>query len=125
MRRSSDSAQTEPLAALVAVLAVVAAVGTYATVYGRALPGQATAQPTATLDHVADEITAGGVARPAKLANLERSAGLSLNVTLRAATRAWSVGPRPPRDAPAAARPLPVRTGGRVAFGRLRVVVWT
>lgn len=125
MSRSSARGQTEPLAALVALLAVVAAVGAYATVYERTLPDPTAPTPDPTLGRVAHTLTAGGVVHPSRLARTDAPHGASLRVELRAANHTWRRGPTPPADAPAAARPVPVRVDGRVVLGRLRVVVWS
>lgn len=125
MSRSSGRAQTEPLAALIALLAVVAAVGAYATLYDHTLPDPSRPAPTPSLERVTDTLTNGGVANPGRLTEAETPAGVALNVTLRAANETWTRGPETPPQAPVAARALAVRVGGQVVPGRLRVVVWS
>lgn len=130
MSRSLARGQVEPIAALVCLLAVCAAVSTYAT----ALAGSGyetdrdVAEPT--LDRVVDRLAAGGVAVPERTARAQRAGptGYRLNVTVAAAGERWHAGPTPPDrqgDTDTAARPIGVRLApGRVRPGRVRVEVW-
>lgn len=127
--RSLARGQTEPLAALVAVLALVAGVALYSGAYTAALPAtddRDLAEPT--LRRVTERVATGPVVDPARL-NATAGAGPSghrLHVTLRTTQRNWSVGPEPPRDADRAARPVSVRRPDGTALpGRLVVEVWT
>lgn len=128
-RWSGRRGQVEPLAALVAVLAVGAALALYADVLLAAEPsptGPGTAD--ATLQRVATTVSDGAVALPARVPRAVDAgpAGRPVNVTLSAGDRTWTVGPTPPPDASNASRPASVRLRpGRVQPGRLRVVVWT
>lgn len=128
-RWSGRRGQVEPLAALVAVLAVGAALALYADVLlatepSRTDPGVA----DATLQQVAAAVGDGAVALPGRVPRAVDAGpvGRSVNVTLSANGRTWMAGPAPPPEAPNASRPASVRLRpGRVEPGRLRVVVWT
>ncbi|WP_459192668.1 DUF7285 family protein [Halosimplex sp. J119] len=130
MRRSSGSrGQTEPVAALVAVVVVALALALYAGAFESSLPDPVDrnhAQPAA--DRVERAVTAGGVARPDRLADaLDRvPAGYRANATLTVDNRVERAGPAFPESADEASRRISVRVGeGRVAPGRLEVRVWT
>ena len=115
MRRSSDRAGTEPLAALVAVAVVCSALSLYAGL----LPGSPST----------DE-------RGAAASRLDRALQWQgrwkgkwrTNVSVESGTATWQRGPTPPADAGSvatASRRVSVRGPlGRVRPGRLRVVVW-
>ncbi|MEF8856259.1 MAG: hypothetical protein V5A16_02420 [Haloplanus sp.] len=123
----------EPTAALVVLLAVCAAVSTYATVIGGG--GYETERDVAapTLDRVVDRLAVGGVAEPTRRQRAQRTAptGYRLNVTLAAAGRRWHAGPKRPDPGmddttDTAVRALGVQLApGRVRPGRVRVVVWS
>jgi len=127
-RSSARRGQTEPLAALAAVLVLGLALGTYADALAAAEPTQSEpATAEATLQRATDAVTADGAALPGRLGDASAVApdGYRLNVTLAADDRRWSAGPTPPAGAPDADRRTPVRTGRwSVSPGRLRVVVW-
>lgn len=128
-RSSTRRGQTEPLAALAAVLALVAGLVLYSGAYAGALPGTGDrdlAEPT--LRRVAERVGAGPVVVPARLETAMDAgpAGHHLNVTLRAGNRTWSAGPVAPPGAERAARPVSVRTGNATREpGRLAVEVWS
>jgi|GEM_PF-686384 len=132
MSRSSARAQVEPLAALVVLLAICAAVTTYATALDGAKYESERELATPSLDRVVDRLATGGVVDPERR---EREpvrhagpAGHRLNVTIAAAGRRWHAGPAPPgrgSNTDAAARSIGVRLApGRVRPGHVRVEVW-
>jgi hypothetical protein len=128
-RWSARRGQTEPLAALAAVLVLGLALGLYADVLAAVEPPQSRS-PTAgaSLQRVHDAVTDDGVAVPGRLDHATGVAppGHDLNATLSAAGNTWTVGPVPPQDAPSASRQTPVRVDRwTAAAGHLRVVVWT
>lgn len=134
-RSSARRGQAEPLAALVAVVAVGAGVSLYAGALADARiagagPGS---DPDATAGTAADRalerVAPVGVARPGRMADLPSVApsGYRLNATLTCGTERWTVGPPAPPSATARAdRPTSVRTApGRIRPGTLRVVIWS
>jgi hypothetical protein len=131
MSRSSGRGQVEPTAALVVVLAVCAAVSTYATALGGA--GYETERDVAapTLDRVVDRLAVGGVAEPRRRERARRAGpmGYRLNITLATAGQRWYAGPTPPdhrADRDTTARAIGIRLApGRVRPGRVRVEVWS
>ena len=131
MSRSSAKGQVEPIAALVCLLAVCAAVSTYATVLGGA--GYETERDVAppTLGRVVDRLAVGGVLVPDRRERARAAGprGYRLNVTVAAAGKRWHAGPTPPgqrADTDTAARTIGVRLApGRVRPGRVHVEVWT
>ncbi|MDS0257924.1 hypothetical protein NDI56_00715 [Haloarcula sp. S1CR25-12] len=128
MSRSSDRAATEPLAALVAVIAVSTGVALYAgaldDTLSRATGDRDVATPTA--DAVERRLTAAGLVDPARVDDSLTAvpSGYEGNVTLRAENR-WSAGPTPPARADTDSRTVSVALGpATVRRGRLRVAVW-
>ena len=143
-RRETDTpafgprAQTEPFAALAAVVVVALALSVWAGAFEGALPepvDRDLAEPTA--DRVERALTEAGVVRPDRLVRsgtagaasrpVNRSApeGYRLNVTLvRDGTRR-SVGPATPETADTAVRRVSIGSPGSVSPGRLEVRVWT
>lgn len=130
MRRwSAREGQTEPLAALVAVVVVAVALSLYATAFDASLPTapDRNAAQQAT-DRVERSITVGGVVRPSLLPSATASGpdGYRLNATLLVRDTTQRVGPPHPPTADSAGRRVSVRLGaGRVSPGRLEVRVWT
>jgi hypothetical protein len=122
-------AQVEPLAALAAVFAVCVGLALYAGVLSSVTPETSRDLASPTLDRVHDRLSTGGVAVPERLdaAQLAGPDGYDLNVSLTADDRRWTVGPEPPgTTADTASRSAGIRFApGRVAPGRLRVVVWS
>lgn len=126
-RSSARRGQTEPLAALAAVLAVAIGV----SVYAGALPNtgehpRRTAETTLT--RVYEEASHAGVVSPDRFqaASLAGPAGYDVNATLSLTDVEVSRGPVPPADAANASRPVSVRVDdGSVRSGRLSVEVWT
>ncbi|QLH77533.1 hypothetical protein HZS55_09590 [Halosimplex rubrum] len=130
MRRSSGrEAQTEPLAAVVAVVVVALALALYAGAFETNLPGPVERNHAeAAADRVERALTVGGVARPDRLAAaLDRGPdGYRVNATLAVGNRTERAGPTAPGTADTARRRVSVDTGpGRVEPGRLEVRVWT
>lgn len=125
MSRSWGRGQVEPLAALVAVIAVCTAVALHAGVLDDRVAALAGDRPPVdrTLDRVHDRLWNGTAADPGRLA-IPAVEG-RVNVSLATDHRRWTAGPAPPPDAPRAARRTAVqRRPGVVAPARLRVVVW-
>lgn len=129
MRRSSARrAQIEPFAALAAVVVIALALGLYAATFEESLPeplDRNVAEPTA--DRVERALTAGGVVRPGRLANVSAVGpdGYQVNVTLGPGPDRASVGPTPPDAADDASRRVSVlRAPGTVDPARLEVAVW-
>lgn len=129
MRRSSvDRGQTEPFAALVAVVALGLALSLYAGVLS------SVRQPAGT-DDVADR-TLDAVHRAASDAAVVNASRLDaargtgpprrqVNATLRTEDRRWASGPEPAGDVARAGTYVPVSLGrGRISRGRLTVRVW-
>lgn len=129
MSCSSDKGQTEPVAALFAVLVVGAGLALYADVLDETLDAESerdVASPT--LERVESHLTSGGVVDPARMASIDRvtPAGYEANVTLVTEGRRWSTGPTPVNDTRAASRTVSVRSGAAsIEAGRLRVVIWS
>jgi len=130
-RSSARRGQVEPLAALVAVVAVVAGVSLYAGALADAHPDRPSSAPTVetAADRAVEAIAPAGVARPRRMSELPSVApeGYRLNATLAAGDARWTVGPPvTKRTASGTIRPTSVRLApGRIRPGRLRVVIWT
>ena len=131
--RGRARGQFEPVAALVAVLVVVAALVAYVGALDDALARHRPDRELATraLDVVGDHLRRNGAARPSRLSTVERvaPAGRRLNVTLAATGRQRHAGPPvPDPTAPAvdrARRRIAVRVApGRIRTGWLEVTVW-
>lgn len=127
-RSSACRGQVEPLAALVAVVAVGIGLSVYTGALGAALPANqdGTARPTA--ERVERAVTVDGVVDPDRLAagRAVVPADHEANVTLTAGTQEWHVGPRPPATARTSRLRVSVRTDPGVNRpGRLTVRVWT
>lgn len=130
MRRwSGREAQTEPLAAVVAVVVVALALALYAGAFEANLPSPVDRGHAGTAaDRVERALTVGGVARPERLGEaLDRGPdGYRINATLVVGDRTIRAGPTAPATADTARRRVSVRTEpGRVRPGRLEVRVWT
>jgi len=125
--RSSDRAAVEPVAALVALLAVGVGLATYAVVLADARPDHERDLAEPTLERVHEAVVVAGVADPDRLDAARRRApdGYRVAVVLETGDREWRSGARPPPTADAAARRVSVRVNdGDVRPGRLRVTVW-
>lgn len=128
MQHWSGRAQTEPLAALVAVLAVTAGVTIYAGTLDRAVsPASDRQVAETTLQRLAVTIESAGVVEPGRLTATGDAVpdDWHANVTLRADGSQWARGPAPPNDSDGAIRRTSVRVSPmEIRPGRLRVAVW-
>lgn len=137
-QRVGPRGQTEPFAALVAVVVVALALSVWAGAFEGSLPepvDRDLAEPTA--DRVERALTVGGIARPNRLTRdgstgtasrfVNRSApeGYRLNVTVVGDGGRQSVGPAAPSTAETATRRISVGRPGSVSPARLEVRVWT
>lgn len=128
-----DRAAVEPLAALVAVLAVGAALGLYVTALDDATPSPEPDERTAdaVLDGIENDVTVGGVVRPNELSGLEGRTPATVEVETE--RRRWRVavgrtdpatGRIDPRSEPVAERPVTVAVEpGENVRGTLRVAL--
>lgn len=132
MRRSSDSGQTEPLAALVALAAVCLGVALYAGVLDAAARESPQTREIAetTLDHVHRAVATAGVVDVTGIASATATgvgapAGWQVNATVRSASFEWQYGSAPPPHADQTRRRIAVDHGnGTIRSGVLRVAVW-
>lgn len=87
-----DRAAVEPLAALVAVLAVGAALGLYVTALDDAAPSMESDEyaADAVLDRVERDVAGGGIVRPNELSRLEGKTPATVEVVTD--RRRWRVG---------------------------------
>jgi hypothetical protein len=129
MASSSDRGQTEPIAALVAVLALGMGLSLYVGVLDStltSLTGDADVAPIAA-DALVAEASPFGVVHPplGATAAAARPNGYALNGTLRTEPRTWREGPPRAAGADCATRTVSVRTApGTVRPGTLEVCVW-
>jgi hypothetical protein len=129
MPSSSDKGQTEPLAALVAVLALGIGLSLYVGVLGSTIPfltSDADVAPIAA-DALVAEASPFGVVHPplGAAAAAARPNGHALNGTLRTESKVWREGPRRAEIADCVTRTVSVRTApGTVRPGTLEVCVW-
>jgi hypothetical protein len=121
--------QVEPLAALVAVFAVGAALTTYAGLVDATLPTPDRNLAEPTVERAERAISEHGVVEQTTLSDGLHAGpdGYRANLTLTVAEQEWHVGPTPP-DADAADRSdvrVSVRVApGKIRPGRLRAEVW-
>ncbi|KDS90612.1 hypothetical protein FK85_12225 [Halorubrum saccharovorum] len=131
---SENRAAVEPIAALVAVLAVGAALGLYVVALDDAAPERERPTAEATLDRVEPTVTTGGVVNPERLRGVDEFR-YAATVEIEADGETWTVrsGDEAPsvetaRDSDAIAvseRPVTVGVGpGRNVRGTLRAVVY-
>ena len=125
----SSKAQTEPLAALVAVFALGVGLSLYAGVLNATLPALVTEREMAP--HAADRILAEAssfeAVRPplAEATEAARPTGYRLNASLRTDADGWTAGPPRPETPECVDRRVAVRVApGRVRPGRLEVCTW-
>lgn len=128
MSRSSVRAGTEPLPALIAVMAVSTGVALYAGVLDDTMVATIGERDLAgpTADAVERRLTNAGIVDPGAVSGSLAAVpnGYNGNVTLRAEQQ-WSVGPTPPSDADTDRRSVSVALGpATVRRGVLRVSVW-
>ena len=132
---AADRGAVEPIAALVAVLAVGAALGLYVGALDAAASGTTGGQhdATAVLDRIERDVTVGGVVRPDRLGSIGGTRA-EATVELRAGGETWRTrtgsdavtdgGGSDPQSLPSAESAVTVRVGpGENLSGRLRVVV--
>lgn len=122
-----DRAQTEPIAALVAVLAIAIGLALYAGVAADQSPSREEPDAEATMQHVAAEILEDGVFGGSDDVDPEQfeRPGESVRFELvRRNGRVRTMGPRPPDDADSATRPVTVEDGVGRYPTRLTVYVW-
>lgn len=131
--RGDDRAAVEPLAALVAVLAVGAALGLYVTAIDDAAPSPEPDERAAdaALERIEDDVTVGGVVRPNELSGLEGRTPATVEVVTE--RRRWRVavattdpaaGRIDPRSERVAERSVTVAVApGENVRGTLRVAV--
>lgn len=127
-RWSTRRGQTEPLAAIAAVLAVGAGIALYAATVDATLTGDGARDATPTLRRVWRAVAETGVVPPTDLSRGLDVApgGLEIRITLTADGERWTAGPDAPPDAATSSRTASVRVGpGSVRVGRLRVEVWS
>ncbi|EMA61154.1 DUF7285 family protein [Halorubrum lipolyticum] len=131
---SEGRAAVEPIAALIAVLAVGAALGLYVVALDDAAPDRERPTAEATLDRVEPAVTTGGVVEPERLRGIGEFR-YAATVAIEANGETWTVrsGDEAPvaedgrhTDAVAVAeRKVTVRVGvGRNVRGTLRAVVY-
>ena len=128
MSRSWGRAQTEPLAALVAVAAVGLGLSLYVGVLDAELPGSPDRQlADSAIERVESAMAPSAVALPSRTdeGRAAGPTGYRTNVTLTADGRRWSSGPSAPVSADAASVRIGVRLGpAQIRTGTLRVWVW-
>lgn len=122
MFSSAGRGQVEPLPALVAVSAFVAALGLYAGAIPT-VPNADRPVEGLTLSRTVEDATVGGVLDPARL-DPEPPSGYRLAIVVRANGRTWRRGPTPPADAASATTTVLVATDAGESVGRIRVWVW-
>jgi len=120
---SAGRAQIEPLPALVAVSAFVAALGFYAVAF-HGVPADTDRNVEGlALAHVVASASTGGVLVPDAI-DPEPPHGYEMATVVRADGGVWRTGPRPPDGAPSATTTALVRTDSGEQVGRVRVWVW-
>lgn len=127
MRHFLDRGQVEPLAALVAVLAVSAGFVVYTDTLEDTIPPEQSREiGETTLQRVLDRVESTGVVDPALADGLTAvPTGWRGNLTLRADGSRWSRGPTPPEGAHRATQRVSVRLApAEIRPGQLRVAVW-
>lgn len=117
--RAGNRAAVEPLAALVAVLAVGAALGLYTVALDDAAPDRERPTAEATLDRVEPRVTAGGIVDPEALREVDALRSPTV-IELTADGETWRV--ESGDDAPADSS---VRESGSVAVAERTVTVRT
>lgn len=130
---AGDRAAVEPLAALVAVLVVGAALGLYTVALDEAAPDRERPIAEATLDRVEPAVTVGGIVKPERLTGVEKFRSAT-TVELAADGKTWRIesgdnapekpSGRSPASVAIAERTVTVRVApGRNVQGTLRAVV--
>jgi hypothetical protein len=119
----------EPVAAVVAVLALCLALAAYGAVSAGVLPDTAKSAPVdQVLDDAVDAATTPGsvVVSPTRLTGTVAPTGYEASLRLAAGEHSWRAGASDsPPEAASASRQVPVRVDpGQVRPGRLTVAVW-
>lgn len=125
--RPGRRGQTEPIAALVAVLAIGIGIGLYAGVAADQESEPASTDAESTMERLAAAAIDDGVLDPvAAMQPWEYvRPGEAANVTIRVGGSEYSAGPVPPAGADATRRPVTVRTGpGEGQPGLVLLEVW-
>ncbi|WP_259519262.1 hypothetical protein [Halanaeroarchaeum sp. HSR-CO] len=123
MSSSGSRAQVEPLPALVAVSAFVAALGVYAVAFHDVPTDTDRDVATQALAAVVESASTAGVLNPAAVPD-DGPGGHEMAVVVRADGSEWNTGPEPPADARSATRQVLVGTDRGEQVGRIRVWVW-
>lgn len=129
MSSSPDRAQTEPLAALVAVFALGLGLSLYVGILDSTLPllsNDREITPTAADRFIAESSSFGALDPPiADSVAASRPSGYRLNATVRAEGSVWNGGPPRTDSADCTTRSISVRTvPGRIRPGRVEVCTW-
>lgn len=129
MSHSSDRGQTEPLAALAAVVVVGLGLGLYAGVLDAKLPGSPDRKLSeSVIERVESTVAPAAVALPSRIDESQAAGpdGYRMNVTLGAVDQYWTIGPFAPEGADTSTARIGVRVGtSKIRTGTLRVSVWT
>jgi len=127
---ATSRAQTEPIAALVALTVVGVGLSLYAGALVDVTPEPDRDRAASVFERVHDEVVVVGVARPARLTVPSAApSGATVGVALVTRHDRWSVGAaeteRPfPDDADVATGPVSVRVApGEIRSGEIRVVI--
>lgn len=119
--------QAEPIAAIVAVLAIGIGLALYAGVAADRQPETEPTDAEATMERVTADLLEDGVYGSDRLARPERyeRPGEAVRITIEWKGRPMSYGPRAPPDADVARRPITVQAAsGAQHSGVLIVEVW-
>lgn len=122
-----ERAQTEPLAAIAALLAVGIGLALFAGASADAPSGPDRSVAEPALERAGDVLLRDGVVDPGGLPDPASiaPAGHDARLTVLVDGRSYAVGPAPPAGAGRASRPVTVRVGpGDQRPGRLVVEVW-
>lgn len=123
-----ERAQTEPIAALVALFAVCAGLALYAGVAAEATPSAEPDAAEPALERLSTVAVEDGAVDPEDLPDPDAivAGGREARITLEYGSAASYAGPEPPEDAARASRPVAVRFEPGVRRpGRLIVEVWS
>lgn len=123
MSSSASRAQVEPLPALVAVSAFVAALGIYAVAVHDVPLDTDRDVETSALSAVVESASTAGVLEPDAV-TADGPEGHEMAVVVRADGSEWESGPAPPDDAESATTQVLVKTESGEQVGRIRVWVW-
>lgn len=125
--RRDRRGQAEPIAAIVAVLAIGVGLALYAGVAAEQRPERSGSDAEATMERLTAEAMDDGVLDAQAALEPDRYArpGEAVNVTIQVGDGPRTAGPAPPADADAERRPITVRTdSGEQLPGVLILEVW-